>query len=169
MYICDLAMHLGIPITDIATVDGLNCMMLLTMPPVEEEPVEEVPEETTRRLQAATDDDTEEETEEEADPDDIITPVSIVVLPNIDPRANPGVTTDDLLAMDAVTLLETLDDANGDEWDISGVTAPVTYPILAVGLEDDHHYTASSDTESVTIHGILTNATGVVCWILYQG
>jgi len=168
MFICELAMHLGIPVTDIATTDGLNCMMLLSQPPVDE-PVDNETNSTRRRLQAVDENDTNETDNTTTDPDDIITTVSIVVLPVIDPRANPGVTTDDLLSLDSVTLLETLQDAVGDEYDLSGAPAPVSYPILAVGVVDDHGYTASSDTDSITIKGLLTNNTGVVCWILYQG
>jgi len=166
--ICSLAMELGLPITDIATVDGLNCMMYLMAPPVDEEPTGN-DSNSTRRLQTTTDTNDTNGTNETNQTTDKTTTIEVVILPNIDPRANPGVSTDDILALDTVSLKELVEEALGSDYDVSGVTAPVTYPILPVEVQDNHGYTASADTDSITIKGLLTDNTGVVCWILYQG
>jgi len=173
MTICELAMNLGLPITDIATVDGMNCLELLMAPPVDE-PVDEPVDNTTepirrvRRLQDDTTDNTTDNTTENVT-EEVTSTIQIVVLPNIDPRANPGVSTDELLSMDTVTLMELVEEALGSEHDVVSVTTPVTYPILPVEVATGHEYSATADTNSITIKGIETDNTGVVCYILYQG
>jgi len=161
-------MNLGIPIDSITTTDGVNCLSYLDTNNNDTSTGTSNSTNSTRRVLADTTNTTNSTNTTNTTNTTISeTTINIVILPNIDPNAAPGVTTDDILAMDEVDLKDMIQTALGTDYTVDDVTSPVVFPITLGNI--DHAYTTSSTENSITISGIQTDNSGVVCYIVYQG